>query len=161
MTKGWDHGGRTTTERGYGWSHQTMRERLKREVVLCEQCRRAARSAPAFSGKHNPKRQAKRSHGDFAAPHRPSVVRVDEHCACAATDQPNRPHGQNCDHKYPLLALGISLASWGQASLQAVVTIDGRREALPPQRGRQAAMPGNGGAEWLAAAGTLAGREAV
>jgi 5-methylcytosine-specific restriction protein A len=38
--RNWDHGGKTTTERGYGWVHQKMRQRLKREVILCEQCRR-------------------------------------------------------------------------------------------------------------------------
>ena len=36
--KPWDHRGRTTTERGYGWRHQQLRERLKREVILCELC---------------------------------------------------------------------------------------------------------------------------
>ena len=40
----WDHGGRTTTERGYGWQHQKMRARLQREVILCELCK--ARTPP-------------------------------------------------------------------------------------------------------------------
>ena len=39
----WNHRGRTTTERGYGWRHQQMRERLKREVILCEECTRHGR----------------------------------------------------------------------------------------------------------------------
>ena len=38
--KPWRPTGKTTTERGYGWPHQQMRERLKREVVLCEECTR-------------------------------------------------------------------------------------------------------------------------
>lgn len=40
MTRSWDHGGKTTTERGYGWQHQLMREHLKRTVILCEACQR-------------------------------------------------------------------------------------------------------------------------
>jgi 5-methylcytosine-specific restriction protein A len=38
--RSWDHGGRTTNERGYGWQHQLMREHLKQTVVTCEQCAR-------------------------------------------------------------------------------------------------------------------------
>ena len=36
--RSWDHDGKSTTERGYGWQHQKMRARLKREVILCELC---------------------------------------------------------------------------------------------------------------------------
>jgi 5-methylcytosine-specific restriction protein A len=42
--RNWDHGGKTTTGRGYGWAHQKMRQRLKREVILCEQCSRDGRT---------------------------------------------------------------------------------------------------------------------
>ncbi len=38
--KSWDHGGRTTAERGYGREHQRIREELKQTVILCEECRR-------------------------------------------------------------------------------------------------------------------------
>ena len=41
--KPWDRTGKTTTERGYGWRHQQMRERLRREVILCEECTRNGR----------------------------------------------------------------------------------------------------------------------
>lgn len=34
----WDHGGRTTSQRGYGAEHQRIREELKRTVILCELC---------------------------------------------------------------------------------------------------------------------------
>jgi len=37
--KSWDHGGRTTAERGYGREHQRIREELKRTVILCQLCR--------------------------------------------------------------------------------------------------------------------------
>jgi 5-methylcytosine-specific restriction protein A len=36
--RSWDHGGKTTTERGYGWQHQLMRAEIMRTVVLCEEC---------------------------------------------------------------------------------------------------------------------------
>ncbi|PSJ42156.1 HNH endonuclease [Allosphingosinicella deserti] len=36
----WDHGGKTTSQRGYGTQHQRIREQLKREVILCELCQR-------------------------------------------------------------------------------------------------------------------------
>ena len=39
--KAWDHGGKSTTERGYGAEHQRMREHLKATVILCEACRAA------------------------------------------------------------------------------------------------------------------------
>ena len=42
--KSWDHGGRTTTERGYGREHQRMREHLKATVILCEHCAAATPS---------------------------------------------------------------------------------------------------------------------
>lgn len=35
--KTWDRKG-TTTERGYGWKHQQMRERVLREEPLCRMC---------------------------------------------------------------------------------------------------------------------------
>jgi 5-methylcytosine-specific restriction protein A len=40
----WDHDGKSTTQRGYGWQHQKIGERLKREVILCEQCTREGRT---------------------------------------------------------------------------------------------------------------------
>jgi 5-methylcytosine-specific restriction protein A len=40
MAGNWDHGTRTTTQRGYGWAHQRMRIALMREVIWCEECRR-------------------------------------------------------------------------------------------------------------------------
>lgn len=36
--KQWDHGGKTTAQRGYGKEHQRIREELKRTVILCEHC---------------------------------------------------------------------------------------------------------------------------
>lgn len=39
----WDHGGKTTAERGYGREHQRIREELKRKVILCEECTRQGR----------------------------------------------------------------------------------------------------------------------
>ena len=39
----WDHGGTTTTERGYGWRHQLIRAELMRTVILCEECTRKGR----------------------------------------------------------------------------------------------------------------------
>ena len=39
----WDHGGRTTTKRGYGWRHQMIRAELMRTVILCEECTRNGR----------------------------------------------------------------------------------------------------------------------
>lgn len=36
--KAWDHGGRTTTERGYGAEHQRIRAELMRDVIFCEEC---------------------------------------------------------------------------------------------------------------------------
>lgn len=39
--KTWDHGGKTTSQRGYGAEHQRMREHLKATVILCEACRAA------------------------------------------------------------------------------------------------------------------------
>ena len=40
----WDHGGKTTTQRGYGIEHQRIREELKRTVILCEICTREGRT---------------------------------------------------------------------------------------------------------------------
>ena len=36
--KSWDHGGKTTTQRGYGAEHQRMRAYLRATVVTCEHC---------------------------------------------------------------------------------------------------------------------------
>lgn len=40
--KSWNHGGKTTSERGYGAEHQRMREHLKATVILCEHCSAAS-----------------------------------------------------------------------------------------------------------------------
>ncbi|KPF75035.1 hypothetical protein IP68_10460 [Blastomonas sp. AAP25] len=37
---GWDHGGKTRQQRGYGRDHDRMRVHLMRTVILCEECRR-------------------------------------------------------------------------------------------------------------------------
>lgn len=37
----WNHGGKTTTQRGYGIEHQRMRAHLKATVIICEACRAA------------------------------------------------------------------------------------------------------------------------
>ena len=50
--KPWDHGGRTTTERGYGWQHQLMRTELMRTVILCEECSRKGRVTPGVVADH-------------------------------------------------------------------------------------------------------------
>ncbi|MFB0875331.1 MULTISPECIES: HNH endonuclease [unclassified Sphingobium] len=42
--KSWDHGGKSAAERGYGREHQRIREQLKREVILCEECTRNGRT---------------------------------------------------------------------------------------------------------------------
>jgi 5-methylcytosine-specific restriction protein A len=41
--RSWDHGGKTTTGRGYGRQHQLVRAELMRTVVLCEECTRHQR----------------------------------------------------------------------------------------------------------------------
>jgi 5-methylcytosine-specific restriction protein A len=38
--RSWDHGGKTRQRRGYGREHERIREQLKREVIVCEECRR-------------------------------------------------------------------------------------------------------------------------
>lgn len=43
--KQWDHGGKTTVQRGYGKEHQRIREELKRTVILCEHCTKEGRTA--------------------------------------------------------------------------------------------------------------------
>ena len=37
---GWDHGGRTRQQRGYGRDHERMRAHLMATVILCEECKR-------------------------------------------------------------------------------------------------------------------------
>lgn len=37
---GWDHGGKTRQQRGYGRAHEKMRAHLMATVVLCEECQR-------------------------------------------------------------------------------------------------------------------------
>ena len=43
MRKSWDHGGKTTSERGYGTQHQKIRAEMMRTVILCEHCRAKGR----------------------------------------------------------------------------------------------------------------------
>lgn len=50
--RNWDHGGKTTTERGYGWQHQLMRAELMRTVVLCEECTRLGRTRMGHVADH-------------------------------------------------------------------------------------------------------------
>ena len=50
--RAWDHGRKTTTERGYGWRHQKMRERLMREDILCEECSRNDRTTVGIVADH-------------------------------------------------------------------------------------------------------------
>jgi 5-methylcytosine-specific restriction protein A len=38
--KSWDHGSRTRQQRGYGRAHERIRAELKRDVVVCELCRK-------------------------------------------------------------------------------------------------------------------------
>jgi 5-methylcytosine-specific restriction protein A len=38
--RSWEHNGKTTTERGYGWRHQQIRAELMRTIILCEECTR-------------------------------------------------------------------------------------------------------------------------
>lgn len=40
----WNHGGKSTTERGYGWRWQQLRKRiLARDKHLCQSCKRKGR----------------------------------------------------------------------------------------------------------------------
>lgn len=43
---------RTTTERGYGWKHQQMREIVLREEPLCRLCREAGRVTASTIADH-------------------------------------------------------------------------------------------------------------
>lgn len=50
--KPWDHGGKSRHQRGYGRAHEVMRERLMREVVLCEECARQGRTRAGSIADH-------------------------------------------------------------------------------------------------------------
>ena len=41
---GWDHGGRTRQQRGYGKEHQAIRQELLNTVIFCEECDRRGRN---------------------------------------------------------------------------------------------------------------------
>lgn len=49
----WDHGGKTTTARGYGWAWQKQRLRiLARDRHLCQTCKTKGRITPATQVDH-------------------------------------------------------------------------------------------------------------
>ena len=52
MTR-WNPDGLTTTERGYGWQWQKLREQiLQRDMHLCQPCAREGRTTPARQVDH-------------------------------------------------------------------------------------------------------------
>ena len=49
----WNPDGKTTTERGYGWRWQQLRQRiLARDMHLCQPCQRDGRVTPATQVDH-------------------------------------------------------------------------------------------------------------
>ena len=50
--RSWDHGGKTTSQRGYGTEHQRIRAEMMRTIILCEECSRNKRVAVGVIADH-------------------------------------------------------------------------------------------------------------
>lgn len=52
--RAWDHGGRSSRQRGYGWQHRRLREQLLRQEPLCRLCQQKTppRVTPATIADH-------------------------------------------------------------------------------------------------------------